>query len=66
MSRRLNLEISKVGQVLAKQIYSPFKTLKDERRLVQHIGIDCTHTAVECRFLLKFFRSNKSETNFSK
>ena len=39
---------------------------KYERRLVQNVGIEFSHTTVECRFLLKFFRSSNSETDFSK
>ena len=66
MWRRLNLELAKVGPILAKQKLQSFQNPKDERRLLQNIGIDCSHTAVECRFLLQFFRSNKSQTNFSK
>ena len=66
MWRRLNLELAKVGPILAKQKLQSFQNTKDERRLLLNIGIDCSHTAVECRFLLKFFRSNNSETNFSK
>ena len=66
MWRRSNLEPAKLGRILAKRKLQSFQNPKDERRLVQNIGIDCSHTAVECRFLLKFFRSNISETNFSK
>ena len=66
MWRRSNLELAKVGRILAKQKLQSLQNPKDERRLVQNIGIDCSHTAVEYRFLLKFFRLNISETNFSK
>ena len=66
MWRRLNLDIARVGPILAKQKLESFQNPKDARRLVQNIGIDCSHTAGECRFLLQFFRSNNSETNFSK
>ena len=66
MRRRSNLELAKLGRILAKRKLQSFQTPKDERRLVQNIGIDCSHTAVETRFLLKFFRSNISERNFSK
>ena len=65
MWRRLSLEIAKVGPILAKQKLQSFQNPKDERRLLQNKGIDCSHTAVECRFLIKFFRSKISETNFS-
>ena len=66
MWRRLNLELAKVGPILAKQKLQSFHIPKEERRLLQNIGEDCSHAAVECRFLLKFFRSNNSEKNFSK
>ena len=65
MWRRLSLEIAKVGPILAKQKLQSFQNPKDERRLLQNKGIDCSHTAVDCRFLIKFFRSKISETNFS-
>ena len=65
MWRMLNLELAKVGPSLAKQNLQSFQNPKDERRLLQNIRIDCSHTAVECRFLFKFFRSKIPETNFS-
>ena len=65
MSRRSNLELAKVGRISAKQNLQSFQNPKDEQRLVQKIGRDCSHTAVECSFLFKFFRSNISQTNFS-
>ena len=55
MWRRLNLKIPKVGPFLAKPNLQSFQNPKDKRRLLQNIGIDCSHTAVECRFLIKFF-----------
>ena len=66
MWRRLNLEIAKMGPILAKHKLESFQRPKDERSLVQNIGIDSSHTAVDCKFLLKFFRSTNLETNFSK
>ena len=66
MWRRSNMELTKVGRILAKQKLQSFQNPKDERRLVQNLGIECSHTAVECSFFSKFFRSNNSETNFSK
>ena len=65
MWRRSNLELAKVGRISAKQKIQSFQNPKDERRLVQKIGRDCSHTAVECSFLIKFFRSNISQTIFS-
>ena len=64
--RRPNLEIAQVGPMLVKQKLQSFQNPKYERRLVQNVGIEFSHTTVECRFLLKFFRSNNSETDFSK
>ena len=58
------MEKARVGPILAKQKVQSFQNPKDERRLVQNIGIGCSHTAVECSFLFKFFRLNNSEKNF--
>ena len=66
MWRRSSLELAKVGRILAKQKLQSIQNPKDERRLVQKIGRDCSHTAVECSFLFKIFRSNISQTHFSK
>ena len=53
--RRPNLETAQVGPMLAKQNLQSFQNPKYERRLVQNIGIEFSHTAVECSFLFKFF-----------
>ena len=66
MSRSSNLELAKVGRILAKQKIQSFQNPNDERSLLQKIGRDCSHTAVEGNILFKFFRSNNSQTNFSK
>ena len=66
MCRRSNLELAKVGRILAKQKLQSFQNPKVERRLVQKIGRDCSHAAVDCSFLFKTFCSNNSQTNFSK